>query len=162
MLTRTSATTRPSDQDDDLDDDEDPDVEPERLEDVGEGLAELLDVEELLADVGPARAGQDQRREPAEDDDRRDRRDRGAATIAAARLAARALGAAIWLRVTTGRSYSSVATPPPALIQRCWIFASSPELSQLVDRRRDAVGQSRVLLEQRAPLVAAREPRTRR
>ena len=62
--------------------------------DVGERVLEDVPVEERLADVGPAGAGEDQRREPAEHDDRRDRRDRGPRRVARPPRG-RALGAAV-------------------------------------------------------------------
>ena len=58
----------------------------------GKESLEDLDVEERVADLRPAGAGQDQRREPAEDEDGRDRRDRlarGAPARAAPRRARR-------------------------------------------------------------------------
>ena len=77
-----------------LDDHENPDVEPEGLEDIGEDRGEGVGVEEPLLDFVPAGAGDDQRREAAQDDDRRDGRDRRAAprTAAPKRLA---LGATV-------------------------------------------------------------------
>ena len=152
--------------------DEDPDVEPERLQDVREARAELVDVEERLADVGPAGAGEDQRREAAEDDDAGDRGDRLSATGPTAPRRGALLSPARYLVVggATGcHAAGSVARVPDASRRRYCKNGRFGRLAhpllldlrqlagvdQALDRLRDAGGERRVLLQEGAPLVAA-------
>ena len=117
-LVRHRRPARPSDQHDDLDDDEDLHVEPEAAEDVGEVSLKTLPVEERLLHVGPARAGEDQGGQAAEDDDGRDRGDHRPAARAAApgRLAGDpALRRRLGQRASAAwplRRYSSSAAAP--------------------------------------------------
>ena len=78
----------------DLDDHEHPDVEPEGVEHVRERVLEDLGVEERVPDQRPAGAGDDERRDPAEHDHRRDDGDRHPSPVARL-LGRRALGSAV-------------------------------------------------------------------
>ena len=105
------------------------------LEDVGEGVLEDRPGEERLADLGPAGAGQDQRREAAEDDDAwRPRRSpaapvRGGASRGLAHAARRSTRRLRRLARQAAAWSASASSGAPAawLIQRWVIFSSSPE-----------------------------------
>ena len=119
----------------DLDDDEDADVEPERVEDVGERVLELVPVEERLAGpTGQPGLVSDSGDEAADDDDRRDRRDRLAAPVAGPPARWRARPPVARLERTGGRprrvgacvGYSSTGALVLSSIQVFSISASSP------------------------------------